>query len=420
MERKIIILVLLVSLNLHSQTVDFLGTEINVSNVCNNGSQANYEATEYLKQICEAAGVKNNYILVECNSIKNCLAILNEKNDPIIMYDNSFLKNIKSYGFTEKKIKPNSNENKDWQALTILAHEIGHHANNHFSETKRSLTSPKNIELEADEYAGQIIFKLGGSLQQGGEVYNSEVISVNPTREHPGRADRIKAFENGYKNAKGLDSKRDQNLKSSIDNNELLLGHWIDKEKELTSSFYDDSRYIISQKDKLYKGKWKIENNELVLYLDNSEAKWFGSNIIDINSYTLTLKNEETNQISVLKRDNLSASEYSSNYFKKNWNKLIYIDKYEYTYREIGGIWNIKIPLINKTEFVIDLVRIRVDYYLKNYFGNGGIYKTEYLDYTNVKPKQKIIQKAPNSDRGTSVKSTIIKINSTFLNFPFE
>jgi hypothetical protein len=336
------------------------------------------------------------------------------------MYDNSFLKNIKSYGFTEKKIKPNSNENKDWQALTILAHEIGHHANNHFSETKRRVTSPKNIELEADEYAGQIIYKLGGSLQQGEKVYNSEVISVNPTREHPGRADRIEAFQNGYKNAKGLDSKRDQDLRSSIDNNELLLGHWIDKEKELTSSFYDDSSYIISQKDKLYKGKWKIENNELVLYLDNSEAKWFGSNIIDINSYTLTLKNEETNQISVLKRDNLSASEYSSNYFKKNWNKLIYIDKYEYTYREIGGIWNIKIPLINKTEFVIDLVRIRVDYYLKNYFGNGGIYKSEYLYYTNVKPKQKIIQKAPNSDRGTSVKSTIIKINSTFLNFPFE
>ncbi len=413
----------MVSLNLHSQTVDFLGTEINISNVCNSlGFSDNKEARKYLDEICTAAGIKSNFIMVECNSIKTCLAI-EKDGDPYIIYDSVFLNNLKSgisYGFTEKKITSDANKSKDWVALTILAHEIGHHANHHFSTTVRSVTSIKDIELEADEYAGQIIYKLKGSLQEGKKVYNSEFISVKPTLQHPGRADRIKAFENGFNKAKGLDSKGSQNSTSSFDSNELLKGHWLDEEKRLTASFYEDGSYIISQKDKLFKGKWKIEANELILYLFNSEEKWFASNIVGLNLYTLTLKNNDSDLISVLKRNSVSALDYSNNYLRKNWNKLIYIDKYDYTYREIGGLWNINIPLINKSEFVIDFIKIRVDYYLKNYFGKGGIYKTEYLDYTNVKPKQKIILKAPDSDRGTSVKSSIIKINSMMFNFPFE
>lgn len=421
MKRKILILVLLVSINFYSQTIDFYGNKINVSNVCNSlGFSDNNDAKKYLDEICSAAAIPSNFIMVPCNATKTCLAI-EKDGDPYIIYDSTFLINLKhsiSYGFSEKKITSNENENKDWISLTILAHEIGHHQCGHF--IKSNSTNRLTKELEADVFAGNIIYRLGGSLEQGEQVYNSDIISINPTLEHPGRSDRIKAFEDGYNRAKGLDTKGNQNSTSIIDNKKLLEGNWIDKVKELTSSFYEDGSYIISQKDKLFKGNWKIEANDLTLYLYNSEKKWFTSSIVGINKFTLTLKNNDSDAISVLERNNVSASEYSSNYFKKNWDKLIYIAKYDYTYREIGGLWNINIPLINKTEFVIDLVRIRVDYYLKNYFGNGGIYKTEYLDYNNVKPKQKIIQKAPNSDRGTSVKSTIIKINSTMLNFPFE
>lgn len=407
------------SLYLNAQTVDFLGAKINVSNICNSlGFSDNNEAKKYLDEICSAAGIKSNFIMVPCNSIKTCLAF-EKDGDPYIIYDNIFLNNIKtsiSYGFTEKKINSSSNENKDWEALTILAHEIGHHANHHFSKTVRNTTSIKDIELEADEYAGQIIFRLGGSLKEGEKVYNSDLISIKPTLEHPGRADRIRAFEDGYKKAKGYDSKVSQNSTSSIDNKKLLAGNWFDEAKELTASFFDDGGFIISQKDKLYEGKWQIENDELSFYLNNSETKWFSSTFIDINSYTLTLKNVESNDISVLKRNNVSASEYSNNYLKKNWGKLIYLEKYDYTYREIGGLWDINIPLVNNSDFDIDLVRVKVDYYLKNYFGNRGIYKTEYIDYKNIKSHHKITIKAPDSDRGTSVESRIIKINSKNLN----
>lgn len=105
-----------------------------------------------------------------------------------------------------------------------------------------------------------------------------------------------------------------------------------------------------------------------------------------------------------------------NNYLKKNWGKLIYLEKYDYTYREIGGLWDVNIPLVNNSDFDIDLVRVRVDYYLKNYFGNRGIYKTEYIDYKNIKSHHKITIKAPDSVRGTSVESRIIKINSKNLN----
>jgi hypothetical protein len=418
MKGKILTLFLLSSLYFNAQTVDFLGTKIDVTNVCNSlGFSDNNEAKKYIDEICSAAGIKSNFIVVPCNSIKTCLAFEKE-GDPYIIYDNIFLKNIKtsiSYGFTEKKINSNSNKYRDWEVLTILAHEIGHHANNHFSKTVRNNTSIKEIELEADEYAGQIIYRLGGELQEGKKVYNSDLIPIKPTLEHPGRADRIKAFQEGYNKAKGLDSKSILNS-TTIDSKKLLIGNWLDETKELTTSFYDDESFIIAQKDKSYEGKWKLENSEITFILTNSESKWVSLSIIGLNPYTLTLKDEESNSISVLKRNNVSASEYSNNYLKKNWSKLIYVEKYDYTFREIGGLWDINIPLVNNSDFDIDLVRVRVDYYLKNYFGNGGIYKSEYLDFKNLKSHQKIILKAPDSDRGTSVKTKIIKINSKNLN----
>ena len=413
MKRKILILVLLVSFNFHAQTVDFYGNKINVSNVCNSlGFSDDNDAKKYLDEICSAAEIPSNFVMVPCNSTKTCLAI-EKDGDPYIIYDNVFLNNVKnsvSYGFSEKKITSNANDNKDWISLTILAHEIGHHQCHHFSKSNN--TNRQTKELEADVFAGGIIYRLGGSLEQGEQVYNSDIISINPTLEHPGRVDRIKAFEKGYNNAKGSQS----SPSSSNNNKNLLVGNWFDGEKEVIMSFSDKGNYSISQKDKFYEGKWNIENNELVFYLNNSDKKWFSRSIIAINTYTLTLKNEESNLVGAFIRNNSSATDYSTDYLKKNWNKLIYIDKYDYTFREIGGLWNINIPLVNNTEFVLDLVRIKVDYYLKNYFGNSVIFKTEYLDYTNVKPHEKMTLKAPDSNRGVSVKQSIVKINSKRLN----
>lgn len=60
-------------------------------------------------------------------------------------------------------------EQKEWQALTVLAHEIGHHFNNH---TLSDLTMTRyQQELQADKFAGHIMFKLGYPLEKALSAY---------------------------------------------------------------------------------------------------------------------------------------------------------------------------------------------------------------------------------------------------------
>ena len=55
--------------------------------------------------------------------------------------------------------------------LSILAHEIGHHVNGHtLGEKETTLSESRQMELEADEYSGLYMFKLGASLSQAQEA----------------------------------------------------------------------------------------------------------------------------------------------------------------------------------------------------------------------------------------------------------
>lgn len=417
MKKILILMLLFCTIKASSQTVDFSGKKINVSDLCNSlGFSDNNEAKKYLDEICKAAGIKSNFIIVQCNSINTCLAV-EKDGDPYILYDNSFLNKLKpsvAYGFTEKSINNNSN-NKDWASLTILAHEIGHHINQHFSKTIRSALSLKDIELQADEYAGNIISRLGGSLQQGEKVYYSDVVSVNATLSHPSRAERLKAFQEGYNKE---NSKNDiQSSTSTVNYNSLIVGNWIDEKTNVVTSFYNDGSFNISAKEQFSEAKWKLENNTLKIFNRSSETVFGNFSIIDLNTYSLTLKDNSTNSINILKRNNVTALSNSNDYFRKNWQKFIYIENATYSYRRIGEISDVVIPLVNKSEYTLDLVRVKIDYVKDKDFASGGVYKTEYLDFKNIKPKTKMTMRAPDSDRGTSIKIYITKVNSGVLNF---
>lgn len=86
-----------------------------------------------------------------------------------------------------------------WGTIALLAHEIGHHLNGH---TIRKGGSKPKLELEADEFAGFVLYKLGASLQQSQEVMNYISNSV-PSATHPGRFARQEAIRNGWLKAKG-------------------------------------------------------------------------------------------------------------------------------------------------------------------------------------------------------------------------
>jgi len=91
-----------------------------------------------------------------------------------------------------------NNATKDkWATITLLAHEVGHHLNGH---TIRKGGSTPILELEADEFAGFVLHKLGASLEQAQAVM-TYIAEIKASRTHPGRGSRMAAIENGWNKA---------------------------------------------------------------------------------------------------------------------------------------------------------------------------------------------------------------------------
>ena len=81
--------------------------------------------------------------------------------------------------------------------MALLAHEVGHHLNGH---TIRKGGSTPGLELEADEFAGFILQKLGATLQQSQHVMHY-IAKAKESRTHPGKNSRLQAIEKGWNKA---------------------------------------------------------------------------------------------------------------------------------------------------------------------------------------------------------------------------
>ncbi len=84
-----------------------------------------------------------------------------------------------------------------WAAMTLLAHEVGHHFNGHTMGRKGNRL---DFELEADEFAGFILNKLGATLQQAQQVMRYVARKVD-SDTHPAQASRLLAIEKGWNKA---------------------------------------------------------------------------------------------------------------------------------------------------------------------------------------------------------------------------
>lgn len=70
-----------------------------------------------------------------------------------------------------------------------------------------------------------------------------------------------------------------------------------------------------------------------------------------------------------------------------------------------GGITNLDVTFVNKTDYLIDKCEVEVQYFKQN----DGVFKTEYLTLYNISAHQDKTISAPDSNRGLSVN---VKINS--------
>jgi TPR repeat protein len=158
-----------------------------VKNACAQyGFMSNQEAEAVVDDILEQVGLYRNFMVQECPNINNAIAATVPSGlgsmERYILYDKEFF------------AKVNNETNTDWGATSILAHEIGHHLNGH---TLKSGGSNHQVELQADEFSGFVLAKMGASLEDTQKAIN-ELISDTPSLTHPEKKLRLEAIETGW------------------------------------------------------------------------------------------------------------------------------------------------------------------------------------------------------------------------------
>lgn len=173
------------------------------------GFESDSEAQQALEKIIEQTGLPINFELMAGN-VPNAAAVI--QCDSItgdckrhILYNQDFMIRLK------QKTKT------DWAAMSILAHEIGHHLSGH---TILQGGSRPRLELEADKFSGFVLFHLGATLDEAQIAINTFVGNKGSTT-HPGRSARIAAITNGWKQGSDLNSEKGQTLEQKTSYNHI-------------------------------------------------------------------------------------------------------------------------------------------------------------------------------------------------------
>ena len=135
-----------------------------------------------INNILSYSGLPSNFQVYEAD-IDNALAVI-VNGERLIIYDKDLFNLV------------DRNANSYWASLSILAHEIGHHLSAHTLAKSSSLKA----ELEADKFSGNILFKLGASLEQSTSAI-AMIGSNSNSDTHPNKNSRLKAIAEGWNTA---------------------------------------------------------------------------------------------------------------------------------------------------------------------------------------------------------------------------
>ena len=149
------------------------------------------EGQQIIQNILSAVGRSANFEIRQAN-IENAAAVA-YAGKRYVLYNPSFINAL------------DRRTGNQWASISVLAHEVGHHLLGH---TVSGQGSQPATELEADEFSGYALRKMGASLEDA-EATMKLIANENASATHPGRSSRLSAIEEGWKSAGGQVTNRD-------------------------------------------------------------------------------------------------------------------------------------------------------------------------------------------------------------------
>ncbi|GAB4022282.1 hypothetical protein GCM10028773_34420 [Spirosoma koreense] len=165
----------------------YVGGKVDQQVVCSPNTSSNGHAERVVDRILKPIGLMRNFKVIECSNTDNCFATV-LKGQRFIVYDASFMQQIEEETET------------DWSAISIMAHEIGHHLQGHTIDGRGG--QPQK-EIEADKFSGFVLHQLGASLDES-LVAVRALGDEHATSTHPAKPARLDAIRKGWLEAEAM------------------------------------------------------------------------------------------------------------------------------------------------------------------------------------------------------------------------
>lgn len=177
--------------------------------------EPNSEARQIVNELLQGSGLSGSSFRLKESNCANALATTVD-GVRYILYNPDFLRKFKQ------------DVNTKWAAYGVLAHEIGHHLNGHIlSETSPSVR--KTYELEADKFAGNLLFHLHATVDEA-QAGIKTIPLEGESNTHPAKSARLVATTNGWTAAYDLSQGIQPKVVEQVTvDNEKLARDWFYK-----------------------------------------------------------------------------------------------------------------------------------------------------------------------------------------------
>ncbi len=186
------------------------------------------EAKTMIADIIEVVGLKQNFEVL-ATGVDNAAAVVYQ-GKRYILYNPDFINRLDAAAGNK------------WASISILAHEIGHHLNGH---TLEHIGSRPDKELEADEFSGFVLRRMGATLA---EAQGAMMVAANYKRSltHPGQTERLTAIAGGWNRANiqqgGKDLAKTTPVKKQTDNTVYARSQPVKQNNETIITRWEDNR----------------------------------------------------------------------------------------------------------------------------------------------------------------------------------
>ncbi len=153
------------------------------------GFGSDQEAEQAIARIMKFTGLPQNFTIKAAN-VPNAAAVIRDTRR-LILYNQTFMERVRQ------------TTNTDWAAISILAHEIGHHLSGH---TLEAGGSRPETELQADRFSGYVLYKMSATLEQA-QAAMETMTSEGGSATHPPKSARLAAIANGWVESRDQNSR---------------------------------------------------------------------------------------------------------------------------------------------------------------------------------------------------------------------